>query len=65
MTRDEFEDWLNDHMEEAISDVDDDSHDLGDWLRMTFRSLRMMAHDPVDEDDQIPEEPFEEEAEEA
>ena len=53
MNRDEFEEWLEDNREEALADLDEDSKPLGDWLRLLFRSLRVMAQDPVDEDEEI------------
>lgn len=65
MTRDEFEQWLEDNREEALADIDDDHKPLGDWLRMMFRSLKVMAQEPVDEDEEVPEitDDYEEEAE--
>lgn len=54
MTRDEFEEWLEDNREEALADIDDDNKPLGDWLRMMFRSLKVMAQEPVDEDEEVP-----------
>lgn len=51
MTKDEFEDWLEDHREEALAELDDDPKPVGDWIRGMTRSLQAMADEPVDEDE--------------
>lgn len=51
MTRDDFEEWLNDHTPEALHLIRGDEMALPAWIRMYARALAFEAKAEDDEDE--------------
>ena len=52
ISREEFEEWVNDHKDEAIDRIEADEMPLKKWLELFGKSMkRLHREDDVDEDD--------------
>lgn len=62
MTREEFEDWLEEHQPEALDRIDTDSLSLDSWVKVLTRIFKNMVEEESSDDDEVEEydEPYDE-----
>jgi hypothetical protein len=58
MTREEFEEWLDEHRDEALDNVQQSDTTPQKWLARLHASLKAMADEADEETEEVEEDPF-------
>jgi len=56
MTREDFEEWLEDHKDEALGRIEREEMSLAQWIKLFGKSLRILENEEEEEEDEEDEE---------